>query len=615
MCGICGLATADANAPVPESILAKMRRSLAHRGPDGSGVEIADGVGLVHTRLSIIDVGGGRQPLSNEDGSVWVTFNGEIYNYEELRSTLVQRGHRFRTQSDTEILVHLYEDHGDALVQHLNGMFAFAIHDRRRRRVLLARDHFGIKPLFYGIRGETLAFGSEIKAVVAGLGTAAETTPEAIQEYLLFRTMGAERSFFSGVNRLPPGSIGVWEGGALAVHRYWEAPAPHPESAMTMPEAVDALEEHLEAAVRLQLMSEVPLGTFCSGGVDSGLTSLYAARHTTQRLQTFSAGFGDAAWDETELALSTATRIGSDHRVLQADPAKFLHAMPRLVWHHDEPLGHPNSILIALLSEFARRHVTVVLTGEGSDELFGGYPRHHIVGLVAHAQHYPNLLRKSAGAFAGRFGGRKGSMIRSSLDLSVARAIVMNTALLSTSLVERLTGTSVTAAIQLREAEAERLMIADDPIASITRYDQRFYLPALLDRMDRMTMAHGLEGRVPFLDVRLAEWAARVPSRFKLGRLQNKRVVKLLAQRYLDPRITAGPKSGFGVPYGAWFRSEAWGPMIERLLDRNHPATSVIDPVVVRALVSEHMSATKNHDDVLWLLSNLYLWHETRFEA
>jgi len=614
MCGISGVARAEAESPIPEQTLARMRQSLAHRGPDGSGVHVADGVGLVHTRLSIIDVGGGQQPLSNEDGSVWVTFNGEIYNFLPLRAMLEQRGHQFRTGSDTEVLVHLYEQYGPDLVRHLNGMFAFAIHDMRRRRVVLGRDHFGIKPLFYAVEDGTLVFGSEIKSVLAGLDRGARTTTEALQEYLLFSCVGDDRSFFQGVRRLPPGSVAVWEAGALTLQSYWVPPAPTPHAGMHFDEAVDALEAHLEAAVQRQLMSEVPLGTFCSGGVDSGLTSVYAARHSHAALHTFSVGFRDRAWDETALARDTARRIGSQHHVLDADPESFIAALPGVIWNHDEPLGHPNSVLIALLSQFARQWVTVVLTGEGADELFAGYPRHHIIGVSAFAQHFPQFVRRGAAAAMTHLGGRRGEMLAAGATVSLAEAIVRNSSMLSAPLVERITGQSPRDAILQRVAAAESLSVHQDPIASISRYDQRFYLPGLLDRMDRLTMSSGLEARVPFLDVPLAEWASTVPSDFKLGRTQNKRVVKRLAERYLSPAITRGAKSGFGVPIGDWLKTPAWRGIMDRLLDPTHPATTSVDGTVVRSLVSDHLAGRADHADALWLLTNVYLWHETRFD-
>jgi asparagine synthase (glutamine-hydrolysing) len=615
MCGICGIAASTTSNETDERTLEAMRASLAHRGPDGSGVYRHGGVGFVHTRLSIIDVGGGKQPLSNEDGSVWITFNGEIYNYRELRGELIARGHQFRTQSDTEVLVHLYEEEGTAMVHRLHGMFAFAIHDQREDIVFLARDHFGIKPLFYAVADGTMAFGSEIKAVLAAFSAKAGTTTEAVQEYLLFRAIGDDRTFFRDVKRLRPGSSAVWKQGRLTTLRYWSPPAPVPDEAMTLGSAVDRLETWLEEAVRSQMMSDVPLGTFCSGGVDSGLTSHYAARHASGHLHTFSVGFKEAAWDESALARDTAKRIGSEHHVFWADPEAFLAALPDLIWNHDEPLGHANSVLIALLSRYARQYVTVVLTGEGSDELFGGYPRHHVVGLAARLRALPDFAERLVRLSFAHFGGRKGRLIANTSEVSALEAIVLNSSMLPRPLVSALTGNDCATVIYQRLGEAERLSVPEDPVASISRYDQRYYLPALLDRMDRMTMAHGLEGRVPFLDVRLAEWASTVPSRLKLGVLENKRVVKALADRHLSPKVVRGPKSGFGVPFGDWLRDATWQSLADRLLDRNHAAGALIDTALVSRMAGRHLQGAEDHGDALWQLANIYLWYETKFVA
>ena len=592
-----------------------MREAIAHRGPDGHGQHQAEGVGLAHTRLSIIDVAGGAQPLSNEDGSVWVTYNGEIYNYVALIDQLRARGHTFRTRSDTEVLVHLYEERGPDLVRELNGMFAFAIHDVRRKRVVLARDHFGIKPLYYAIRDGVLYFGSEIKAVLAGMGDDARTTSTAVQEYLFFRCCSGDRTFFDGVHRLPAGSVAVWEDGRLTIESFWTPRLPKPATVHSLEQAADELESRLDASVRAQLMSEVPLGAFCSGGVDSGLTSWYAARGSRHRLHTFSVGFRDPEWDESSLARDTAGRVGSEHHVLIADAQDYHDALPRLIWNHDEPLAHANSVLIALLSEFARKTVTVALTGEGSDELFGGYPRHHIVRANALAGRAPAWMRHAGAALLSGLGGRRGRMLADHLPLPFAEAVVLNTAFASPEQVERLTGSAPSAVLQARMAEAESLAVPGDPVASISRYDQRTYLPCLLDRMDRMTMASGLEARVPFLDPDLAEWVSGVPAHFRLGRLDNKRVVKHLAARYLSRNVTHGPKSGFGVPVGDWLRTPAWSDFADRLRDINHPATSVVDGAEVRALLEAHLTRRADHSSVLWLLLNLYLWHEVRFGA
>jgi len=293
MCGICGIVYYEPTRQVDRQTLISMRDLLTHRGPDGAGAHFGPGVGLGHRRLSIIDLEGGAQPLANEDQTVWVTFNGEIYNYRALTKDLIQRGHRFQTQSDTEVLVHAYEEYGLDFVARLHGMFAFALHDAVRNRTVLARDHFGIKPLFYATADGGLFFGSEVKAVLAGLNRAPVMDPAALREYLTFRYVAWSRTFFKGIHRLPPGHLAVWEGGRLSLQRYWSVTEGMASQPVAAAEAVDALEALLDTAVQSQLMSDVPLGTFCSGGVDSGLVTAYAARHTTGPLHTFSIGFDD----------------------------------------------------------------------------------------------------------------------------------------------------------------------------------------------------------------------------------------------------------------------------------------------------------------------------------
>jgi len=613
MCGICGIAHADAQQDVSEERLRRMRLSLSHRGPDGHGERRCQGVGLAHTRLSIIDVAGGAQPLSNEDGSVWVTFNGEIYNYVELAGGLRSRGHDFRTRSDTEVLVHLYEERGPSFVTALNGMFAFALHDTRKQRVVLARDHFGIKPLFYAVKDGQLVFGSEIKAVLAGIDAPAETSPLAVQEYLLFRCCAGDRTFFSGVRRLPPGSYAVWEGGRLSIHSYWTPSGGDTTEPGSLDDAASLLEQKLEASVQSQLMSEVPLGTYCSGGVDSGVASVYAARRSSHRLHTFSVGFRDPAWDESALARDTAQRIGSEHHVFDADAQRYHDALPGFIWNHDEPLGHPNSVFIGLLSKYARQLVTVVLTGEGADELFGGYPRHHIARINALLGHWPRWLRQGASQTLRSLGLRRLRMLGDHLPLPFPEAVVLNSAYLSPRQGERLTGTAPSEPMMLRVSEAESLEVPGDAVSSIVRYDQRTYLPCLLDRMDRMTMAAGVEARVPFLDVGIAEWANALPPKYRLGAFGNKRVVKRLATRYLSRGVTHGPKSGFGVPVGDWLRMPGWSDYVERLRDPSHPATAVVDAREVRTILESHVAGKPGSSDALWLLLNVYLWHETSF--
>ena len=586
-----------------------MRDAMSHRGPDGAGIVALPGATLAHRRLSIIDLEHGDQPMTNEDESVWVTFNGEIYNFLALRDELAARGHRFRTRCDTEVLVHAYEEYGDDFVRRLNGMFAFALVDLRRQRVLLARDHLGIKPLFLAHVEGGLAFASEIKGVLPALDRRPALRRESLQEYLIFRYVAWDRTFYEGVERLPPGHLAVWENGRLRTRRYWSPAVAADRADVSLGEAADALDGHLARAVESQLISDVPLGAFCSGGVDSGLVTSYAARGSSG-FKSFSVGFEDPAWDETSLARDSALRAGAQHHVVVSTPHGLEAMVQRLIHHHDEPLSHPNSVPLYVLSALARQHVKVVLTGEGADELFGGYPRYHLAGLRGSLEPMPGAMRRAASALLRFLPGHRAEKAAKLLPLSLDDSILLNSAYVDPSVVASLTGSSVSAALEPRRQLVAETLRPRDAIGSISRYEMLTYLPCALDRMDRMSMAHGLEGRVPFLDIPLVEWGLGLHSSLKVGVRANKRVVKQLARKYLGPRVVDGPKSGFGLPLDAWFRGPELSGIVDRLRDPGHPAASHFDPTVLQRILREHGAGTHAHGEVLWLLANVYLWAE-----
>jgi asparagine synthase (glutamine-hydrolysing) len=587
-----------------------MRDVIAHRGPDGFGAHCAAGVGLGHRRLSIIDVQGGAQPLSNEDGTIWVTYNGEVYNYAELTDRLKARGHVFRTHSDTEVLVHAYEEWGDEFVRELNGMFAFALHDMNRNRVLLARDHLGIKPLFHARDGDTLVFASEIKAVVAGMRKPARLKTDALQEYLIFRYVAGTNSFFDGVSRLPAGHIGVWENGALAVRPYWAPTAAGTGAALRLSDAAEQVEDLLIESVQSQMMSEVPLGSYCSGGVDSGLVTGYAQKASPHQLQTFAVGFRDPAWDESALAAQTGAHFGTDHHTLFAEPGEFLELLPKLVWFNDEPLSHPNAIPLYQLSRFARQSVTVVLTGEGADELFCGYPRYHIARLRDSVERLPHIGRRAIAAGAGMLPGHRAAKLAGLVDRSVDDGLILNSAYIAPELVAELTRAPVAGALSERRRLLASARVSDDDVDTLSRYELLTYLGCALDRMDRMSMASSLEGRVPFLDIPLVEHALRLPTVDKIAKRETKRVLKVLAKRQLSAGVAGRSKSGFGVPLGDWFRSPVLAPAVERLRDAGHPAAEHFDMSVVARVLAEHATGRVDHGEVLWMLTNVFVWHE-----
>lgn len=614
MCGICGMAYRDSGRSPDRAVLLRMRDAISHRGPDGVGIYLDGPVGLGHRRLSIIDLETGDQPLANEDETVWVTYNGEIYNFRELRGRLEARGHRFRTRSDTEVLVHAYEEYGDALVSHLNGMFAFALWDGSRRRLLLARDHLGIKPLFYAETRDGLFFASEVKGVLAGTAIAARPDSESIREYLLFRSVAGGRSFFEGVRRLPPGHLAVWAEGRLTERRYWFPPPPSVGPGPRLVEAADRLGQLLEQSVCSQLMSDVPLGTFCSGGIDSGLVTGYAAAHAADRLNTYTVSFDDPAWDETALAAETARRFGAEPHVLPARPEQILEAWPSLLWYHDEPLSHPNSIAIFLLSRYARQAVKVVLTGEGSDELFGGYPRYQIARLSGILDRLPAPARSLVERLSGRVPTHRARRLAELVRYEGMDAVIFNATALPPALVEGLAGSPPVGCLDERRALAEAARVPGDMVATLTRYEALTYLPCLLDRMDRMTMAASLEARVPFLDLPLAEWAGALPSRLKVKGTDSKRLVRRHAEKLLSSAIVRRRKSGFGLPLGEWLRERSAQGIVARLQDRGHPATGWLDGREVGRLVDAHRRGA-DQAEALWLVANFYLWCETWLEG
>jgi asparagine synthase (glutamine-hydrolysing) len=609
MCGICGIALTDPRGRADQDLVTTMRDSMSHRGPDGAGIVDLPGATLAHRRLSIIDLEHGEQPMTNEDESVWVTFNGEIYNFLELRAELTARGHRFRTRCDTEVLVHGYEEYGDDIVRRLNGMFAFALVDRIRHRTVLARDHLGIKPLFYAQSETGLAFASEIKGVLPALAGGARMRHQSLQEYLIFRYVAWDRTFHEGVHRLPPGHLGVWENGRLSTRRYWAPPAAEALPAPSLDQATEMLDRHLARSVTSQLISDVPLGAFCSGGVDSGLVTAYAARGSNG-FHSFSVGFDDAAWDETALARDSARRAGTEHHVVIATPENLSGMLERLIHYHDEPLSHPNSVPLYVLSGLARQTVKVVLTGEGADELFAGYPRYHLARLRGALAGVPTAARSAAAAILRAMPGHRAGKAAEQLRLSMEDAILLNSAYVDPSVVAALTGASPSAALDTRRRLVAETLVPGDAIGSLSRYEMLTYLPCALDRMDRMSMAHGLEGRVPFLDVPLVEWGLGLPSSLKIGLRANKRVVKNLARAHLSPRIVHGPKSGFGLPLDEWFRTGAFRSLLDRIRDPEHPGASMFDRAVVQRIVREHTGGKRNHGEILWLVANVFVWAE-----
>jgi asparagine synthase (glutamine-hydrolysing) len=617
MCGICGIARADRTPPDPE-LVARMCRRLTHRGPDSEGLHHSGAVALAARRLSIIDLEGGSQPIANEDGSVVVVQNGEIYNYRELRHELERRGHRFATASDTEVLVHMYEEHGEGFPERLRGMFALAIWDREAETLLLSRDRFGIKPLFYRLADGSLSFASELKAMLEQPDFSREIDAPALTAYLAFNSIPAPMTIFAEARKLPPGCTLVWRRGEIALSRY-ARPAPVPaERARRGPaDALAAeLRETLRDSVRAHLVADVPVGVLLSGGVDSaGLTAL-AAAESGEAVKTFSIGFEEQSFDELERARLVADRYRTDHHelVLRPDAAELL---PRLVEAFDEPFGDSSAVPTYLVSELAAGEVKVALSGEGGDELFGGYYT-YVADLLA-----PRVgwLAALAAPLIERLPSSDGKVSFEYKAKRFARAAAAADPL------ERHHGWKEIFSPVLREALLGELAPDWDPLdvyreryaetagaetlARLQDVDLGIYLvDDLLVKTDRSSMAHSLELRVPFLDHRVTDFALGLATPLKVRGLAKKRLLRRALAPLLPKEILRGPKQGFSIPLAAWLRGPLEPFAREVLSSQTLARQGCLDPAVVAPLIDRHCAGREDLSRQLWGLMSFTLWFD-----
>ena len=603
MCGIAGLLHVDGQAHAVERELARMRDSLRHRGPDDEGVLVDGPCGLVHLRLAIIDLSPrGHQPMPSPSGRYWLTFNGEIYNYRELRDELRASGHEFQSESDSEVILHLMESGGAKALERLEGMFAFAIYDRERRELTLVRDRTGIKPLFWSMGPEGFAFASEPKALPPACRRGAPSA-ERLAEYLAFRHWADVESPLSGVNTLPPGHRLTTDGRHVSVERWWL-----PATGRTA--SVHATSSVLAGAVRRQLVSDVPVGIFLSGGVDSALVAA-AARDAMPAIETFTVGFKEPEWDETPRARMITDLLGTWRHELQLDAEQYAADLKTAVWHLDAPLNHAHSVHLLALSRFARKRITVALTGEGSDELFGGYPRYRLHLMAGALRPFRRLGLRHAARLLHPKLPRWARLLRSS-SIDVATAAALNAAFVPIEEAARMVGLN-----DAERALGPRLRLFHearrrglDEIESFLELERQTYLVALLHRMDRMSMAAGLECRVPFLDERVIEHAMALPVGQRFDRFNTKKPVRLAAEDRFGRRYANLPKSGFGVPVGHWFRgNERLGRQLGQYLDESRTRSrGWVDVGMAQRKLEEHRSGRRDHTEILWALLNLELW-------
>jgi asparagine synthase (glutamine-hydrolysing) len=624
MCGIAGKIYFDRERSVHRQELQMMAGTMIHRGPDGEGVRVNENIGLAHRRLAIIDLRDvASQPMCNEDGSVWITFNGEIYNFQELRQELEQRGHTFRTHSDTEVIIHAYEEYGRSCLERLRGMFAFAIWDSRSRVLFLARDRVGKKPLFYFLGRDRFLFASEIKALLTDGIVPRQPDPIAIDHFLALGYIPGPSTAFLGIHQLPAAHWMELRDGHVEMGRYWKLRYT-PKRKMCMADAIAELHLRLTEAVRLRLVSDVPLGAFLSGGVDSTAVVIHMAQLMDRPVRTFSVGFGTKSFDERPFARIVAERYGTEHTELMVE-SPVADILSRLVWHYDEPFGDSSAVPSYLISELTRQHVTVVLNGDGADESFAGYDwykmdrlmqRGEVVPLTVR-QGFANLMRRLPAHWKKKKALWKLARLAEVMALSPSRRYAQwvehfgpeaRRRLFTDAFVDSLKDSDPDVLFSSAFADSD----AEDWLDVVLETDVNLYLADdLLVKMDRAMMAHSLEGRSPFLDHVLMEFAATLPVSLKQAWGQKKRILKASLRGRVSDALLDRPKMGFSVPVGEWFRSDLREMAYDVLLSPRCFQRGYFAPGSIDKLLNEHSMGDVDHGAKLWDLLMLELWHRT----
>ena len=612
MCGIAGLASTSAQ-PIPRGVAGAMCSLIVHRGPDDQGVRTTARAQIGMRRLSIIDLAGGHQPIPNEDRTVWVVLNGEIYNFRELKRDLEARGHRFATHSDTECIVHAYEEYGVACFEHLRGMFAIAILDERRQRLVLARDRLGKKPLYHARIGATLAFASELKCFFAVPGFEPRVSAQATREYFSLGYVPCPGSIYENVEKLPPAHYLVLEDGRTSVHRYWSLPQ-GPKWTDDDATLEERLLGHLDEAVRMRLVSDVPFGAFLSGGLDSSVVAALMARRLEHPVQAFTIGFREAAYDELPDARRIARHIGAEHHELVVD-ARAAELMPALAWHCDEPFADASAIPMFLVSKLAAGRVKMVLSGDGGDEAFAGYERY---GRYLRLERYaraamgagPAALRLAGALVPGHRGQRlrrMGERIALPWPDRYLASVAVTSSADARVLAPHLAALDPFARVRAPFGEGP-----GDPAEAMTAGDISTYLvDDVLVKVDRMTMAHSIEARAPLLDHALLEFCARLPMRLKRDGAASKVLLRRVAAKLLPPEALQKRKQGFGIPLAEWFRGELKPLVGDLVADRAFRERGVFDAAAVRACLDAHGRGDDDHGELLWLVATHELWART----
>jgi len=634
MCGIAGILEFGHGARANAAALREMCRVITHRGPDDEGFYTDGSAGIGMRRLSIVDVAGGHQPISNEDGTLWIVFNGEIYNHLALREQLIARGHRFSTpHSDTETIIHLYEEYGADCVQHLRGMFAFAIWNRNTKTLFIARDRLGIKPLYYQLTPERLLFGSEIKAVLAHGGIRPEFNRAALPEYLAFGYLSGEESFYAGIRKLLPGhAMTIGPDGKAQIRQYWDLDTTKTHESRDESYYVQSYRELLEGAVNSHLMSDVPLGVFLSGGVDSSAVAALMTKLRREPVETFSVGYTEQTYSELPFARTVSDHIHSRHQEVLVSEQEFFASLPHLIWHEDEPIAWPSSVSLYFVARLARARVTVVLTGEGADETLAGYTRYAftlknaamdrayrsvVPGFVRRGLRHSvatssllggTLRRKLEHTFLAKDGNSWSSFYFDNF-FSAFGEVEQNGLLTPEFAREAAPGTAYKNVLDYWDHSSGEML------QRLLYTDVKTYLVELLMKQDNMSMAASIESRVPFLDHVLVEFATRIPREVQVHGLAGKRILKKAVEDLLPHSILYRPKLGFPTPWSGWLA----GPRLETirgtLLEPRSLNRGYFRREAIEQLFNEHRAGHRDNYDRIWRLLNLELWHRVCLEG
>ncbi len=620
MCGINGIAFSEKSGrAVNQGILRKMRDCLEHRGPDDAGEFFDERVALGHRRLSIIDVAHGHQPMFNTDESIVIVYNGEVYNHADYRAELTAKGYKYQTSCDTEAILHLYEEYGAKCVEHLRGMFAFAVWNRREKTLFIARDRLGVKPLYYVHDSQgNLFFASEIKSLLAANALKAELNYNVLPDQLANHGTSADETLFADVKRLLPGHTLLWKDGKINIEKYWDISFEPKHEKKPDAEFVNEWRELFRESVKLRLMADVPLGMFLSGGIDSSAICAMMAEMVSEPIKTFSVGFKEREANEFHYAQMVSKAFKTEHHEITITPKQFFGELPNLVWHEDEPLGFVASVPLYFVSRLAQKHVKVVLTGEGSDEILGGYGRYHkTLQLLNYGKKYesltPEFVRKIVKNNVGNLPmSRKLKRTFLSRTADIENLYFDNFAIFTKQMQENLLTNETKEKIAEKNPYIELKKWLDqtgakDLLDKLLYADSKTYLHELLMKQDQMSMAASIESRVPFLDHKLVEFTAKLPEKYKIRGRETKWILREAMKGILPEEILTRSKMGFPVPVGNWFRNEFKHIVDEYVLSERSLSRGIFQNDFVREIVRKH-DAGENHDERIWFLVNFEMW-------